>query len=85
MAAYGQRRASGRYPRPGVCGGSAADPHRRPSGARGRLRSCGNDECRLFHLDRSRANTARWYSMKTCSNRLKARRHQERARYQPTT
>jgi predicted RNA-binding Zn ribbon-like protein len=46
----------------------------------GRLRPCGNDECRLFLLDRSRANTARWCSMKTCGNRLKARRHQERAR-----
>ncbi|MBR7673632.1 CGNR zinc finger domain-containing protein [Streptomyces daliensis] len=49
----------------------------------GRLRPCGNDECRLFLLDRSRANTARWCSMKTCGNRLKARRHQERARQEP--
>lgn len=46
----------------------------------GRLRPCGNDECRLFLLDRSRANTARWCSMKTCGNRLKARRHQQRVR-----
>lgn len=50
----------------------------------GRLRPCGNGECRLFLLDRSRANTARWCSMKTCGNRLKARRHQERARQTPT-
>jgi len=50
----------------------------------GRLRPCGNDECRLFLLDRSRANTARWCSMKTCGNRLKARRHQDRARQEPT-
>ncbi|QKW49099.1 CGNR zinc finger domain-containing protein [Streptomyces buecherae] len=50
----------------------------------GRLRPCGNDECRLFLLDHSRANTARWCSMKTCGNRLKARRHQERARQSPT-
>ncbi|MBT3152707.1 CGNR zinc finger domain-containing protein [Streptomyces sp. CHD11] len=49
----------------------------------GRLRPCGNEECRLFLLDRSRANTARWCSMKTCGNRLKARRHQERARQAP--
>ena len=49
----------------------------------GRLRPCGNDECRLFLLDRSRANTARWCSMKTCGNRLKARRHQERTRREP--
>ncbi len=50
----------------------------------GRLRPCGNDECRLFLLDRSRGNTARWCSMKTCGNRLKARRHQERVRQIPT-
>ncbi|MFY1694996.1 CGNR zinc finger domain-containing protein [Solwaraspora sp. WMMA2101] len=49
----------------------------------GRLRPCDNTECRLFHLDRSRANTARWCSMKTCGNRLKARRHQQRARREP--
>lgn len=51
----------------------------------GRLRPCGNDECHLFLLDRSRANTARWCSMKTCGNRLKARRHQERTRQEPRT
>ncbi|HEX6346496.1 CGNR zinc finger domain-containing protein [Umezawaea sp.] len=45
----------------------------------GRLRPCGNDECRLFLLDRSRANRARWCSMATCGNRLKARRHHQRA------
>ncbi|MFV2016912.1 CGNR zinc finger domain-containing protein [Micromonospora sp. LOL_023] len=50
-----------------------------------RLRPCDNTECRLFHLDRSRANTARWCSMKTCGNRLKARRHQQRVRQDPTT
>ncbi|MPZ84371.1 MAG: hypothetical protein GEV28_29855 [Actinophytocola sp.] len=44
----------------------------------GRLRPCANDECRLFLLDRSRANTARWCSMKVCGNRLKARRHYQR-------
>jgi predicted RNA-binding Zn ribbon-like protein len=45
----------------------------------GRLRPCANDECRLFLLDRSRPNTARWCSMKVCGNRLKARRHYLRA------
>lgn len=45
----------------------------------GRLRPCGNDECQLFLLDRSRANRARWCSMNACGNRLKARRHYERA------
>ncbi|MFH9682283.1 CGNR zinc finger domain-containing protein [Streptomyces globisporus] len=49
----------------------------------GRLRPCANSECRLFLLDRSRANTARWCSMKTCGNRLKARRHHERRRPAP--
>ena len=49
----------------------------------GRLRPCENPECRLFLLDRSRANSARWCSMKTCGNRLKARRHQARARETP--
>ncbi|MFJ6853512.1 CGNR zinc finger domain-containing protein [Streptomyces sp. NPDC091271] len=49
----------------------------------GRLRPCENAECRLFLLDRSRANTARWCSMKTCGNRLKARRHQARTREDP--
>lgn len=46
----------------------------------GRLRPCGNDECRLFLLDRSRANRARWCSMATCGNRMKARRHYDRGR-----
>jgi predicted RNA-binding Zn ribbon-like protein len=41
----------------------------------GRLRPCENPECRLFLLDRSKANTARWCSMAVCGNRMKARRH----------
>ncbi|TQM13844.1 CGNR zinc finger domain-containing protein [Pseudonocardia kunmingensis] len=46
----------------------------------GRLRPCANEECCLFLLDRSKPGTARWCSMKICGNRLKARRHYERAR-----
>jgi predicted RNA-binding Zn ribbon-like protein len=46
----------------------------------GRLRACANDECRLFLIDRSRANTARWCSMTVCGNRMKARRHHQRSR-----
>jgi predicted RNA-binding Zn ribbon-like protein len=46
----------------------------------GRLRACANDDCRLFLLDRSRANTARWCSMAVCGNRMKARRHYQRSR-----
>jgi CGNR zinc finger len=46
----------------------------------GRLRACANDDCRLFLLDRSRANTARWCSMAICGNRMKARRHYQRTK-----
>jgi predicted RNA-binding Zn ribbon-like protein len=46
----------------------------------GRLRPCANDECRLFLIDRSKANTARWCSMAVCGNRIKARRHYQRSR-----
>ena len=46
----------------------------------GRLRPCANDECRLFLIDRSKAGSARWCSMAVCGNRMKARRHYERAR-----
>jgi predicted RNA-binding Zn ribbon-like protein len=44
----------------------------------GRLRPCANPECRLFLIDRSRPNTARWCSMALCGNRMKARRHYRR-------
>jgi predicted RNA-binding Zn ribbon-like protein len=45
-----------------------------------RLRPCANDECRLYLIDRSRTNSARWCSMAICGNRMKARRHYRRAR-----
>lgn len=45
----------------------------------GRLRPCANDNCNLFLLDHSRANIRRWCSMAVCGNRLKARRHHQRA------
>ena len=45
----------------------------------GRLRPCANDECRLFLIDRTKAGTARWCSMAACGNRMKARRHYQRA------
>jgi len=38
-----------------------------------------NGECRLFLIDRSKAGTARWCSMAVCGNRMKARRHYQRA------
>jgi CGNR zinc finger/Putative stress-induced transcription regulator len=47
----------------------------------GRLRPCANDECQLFLIDRSRAGTARWCSMASCGNRMKARRHYQKARH----
>lgn len=46
----------------------------------GRLRPCANAECRLFLIDRSKPNTARWCSMAICGNRMKARRHYQRTR-----
>ncbi|MBU6531477.1 CGNR zinc finger domain-containing protein [Streptomyces sp. NPDC057245] len=46
----------------------------------GRLKPCGNPECRRFLLDRSKPNSARWCSMAECGNRMKARRHYRRAR-----
>lgn len=46
--------------------------------APGRLRPCANDECNLFLIDRSRPGTAKWCSMTTCGNRMKARAHASR-------
>jgi predicted RNA-binding Zn ribbon-like protein len=46
----------------------------------GRLPPCANEECRLFLIDRSKANAARWCSMAVCGNRMKARRHYQRSR-----
>ncbi|OBG01233.1 CGNR zinc finger domain-containing protein [Mycolicibacter sinensis] len=46
----------------------------------GRLRPCANPDCRLFLIDRSKPNTARWCSMAICGNRMKARRHYQRAK-----
>ncbi|CAQ02623.1 CGNR zinc finger domain-containing protein [Clavibacter sepedonicus] len=46
----------------------------------GRLRPCANAECELFLIDHSRPGTARWCSMATCGNRMKARAHAQRVR-----
>jgi len=46
----------------------------------GRLRPCANPECRLFLIDHSKPNGARWCSMAVCGNRMKARRHYQRTR-----
>jgi hypothetical protein len=45
----------------------------------GRIRLCANPQCTLFFVDRSRNNGARWCSMATCGNRMKARRHYVRS------
>lgn len=44
----------------------------------GRLRPCGNPECNKFLIDHSKPNTARWCSMASCGNRMKARRYQSK-------
>lgn len=49
-------------------------------GRPGRLKPCGNPECRRFLLDRSKPNSARWCSMAECGNRMKARRHHQRVK-----
>ena len=46
----------------------------------GRLRACANSECNLFLVDHSRPGTAKWCSMATCGNRMKARAHASRAK-----
>jgi predicted RNA-binding Zn ribbon-like protein len=46
----------------------------------GRLRPCENPDCRLFLIDHSKPNKARWCSMAVCGNRMKARRHYERTK-----
>lgn len=46
----------------------------------GRLRPCGNPDCRLFLVDHSHGNRAQWCSMAVCGNRMKARRHYDRKR-----
>lgn len=47
----------------------------------GRLRACANTECNLFLIDHSRPGTAKWCSMATCGNRMKARAYARRARH----
>lgn len=46
----------------------------------GRLRACANTDCNLYLIDHSRPGTAKWCSMATCGNRMKARTHARRSR-----
>jgi len=43
-----------------------------------KIRSCASDTCRWLFLDTSKNHTRRWCEMKTCGNRMKARRFQSR-------
>jgi predicted RNA-binding Zn ribbon-like protein len=42
------------------------------------IKDCGDPTCRWLFLDLSKNHTRRWCDMKTCGNRMKARRHQAR-------
>jgi len=43
-----------------------------------RLRACGSETCRWLFLDTSKNHSRRWCNMKTCGNRMKARRFHAR-------
>ncbi len=43
-----------------------------------RVRECGDPTCRWLFLDISKNHTRRWCNMRTCGNRMKARRHHAR-------
>jgi predicted RNA-binding Zn ribbon-like protein len=42
------------------------------------LRMCASDECAWLFLDKTKNQRRRWCDMKTCGNRVKARRHYQR-------
>lgn len=43
------------------------------------VKDCGDPSCRWLFLDTSKNHTRRWCDMKTCGNRMKARRFQARS------
>jgi predicted RNA-binding Zn ribbon-like protein len=47
------------------------------------VKACGDSTCRWLFLDLSKNHTRRWCDMKTCGNRMKARRHQARLQETP--
>jgi predicted RNA-binding Zn ribbon-like protein len=47
------------------------------------VKDCGDPTCRWLFLDLSKNHTRRWCDMKTCGNRMKARRHQARLQEKP--
>jgi predicted RNA-binding Zn ribbon-like protein len=46
----------------------------------GNVRICASDDCAWLFLDTTKNHRRRWCDMKTCGNRMKARRHYERAK-----
>jgi predicted RNA-binding Zn ribbon-like protein len=44
------------------------------------LRMCASDECAWLFLDKTKNQRRRWCDMKTCGNRVKARRHYQRVK-----
>jgi predicted RNA-binding Zn ribbon-like protein len=48
----------------------------------GRIRECASNDCTWLFVDESRNRSRRWCDMRACGNRMKARRHYQRARAQ---
>jgi predicted RNA-binding Zn ribbon-like protein len=46
----------------------------------GRIRECGSNDCTWLFVDESRNRSRRWCDMRACGNRMKARRHYQRAK-----
>jgi predicted RNA-binding Zn ribbon-like protein len=46
----------------------------------GRIRGCGSADCTWLFVDESRIRSRRWCDMSACGNRMKARRHYQRAK-----
>jgi CGNR zinc finger len=46
----------------------------------GRIRECGPADCTWLFVDQSRNRSRRWCDMTACGNRMKARRHYQRAK-----
>jgi predicted RNA-binding Zn ribbon-like protein len=46
----------------------------------GRVRECASAECTWLFVDESRNRSRRWCDMSACGNRMKARRHYQRAK-----
>ena len=47
-------------------------------GSWSRLKTCDNDECRWAFYDQSKNRSAKWCSMQSCGNRMKARAYRAR-------